>query len=122
MGFGAFAEQTICKGDYIGPYTGKAITNKKAEEILKGLGNGKATYLFKVKGTDVHGNKLKTYVLDGSDPQTRSWTRFINHSCQPNAAGYLWEEANGAACIVIMAIKQIEPGNMRNLSQFSCRW
>ena len=66
-GLGLFAEEDMVRNQLIVEYTGKKITKKEADK--KG---GK--YLFAVR---------KNLIIDGSGRENIS--RYINHSCKPNA-------------------------------------
>lgn len=90
VGLGLFATNPYKKGDLIIEYTGETIT--EAEANLRG---GK--YLFQLN---------KNYTIDGK--ARKNVSRYINHSCRPNA----YPELNEAETKVhIYAKKRIEPGD-----------
>lgn len=93
IGLGLFAKRLVRPGDTIGPYTGKIITDAEAEEepYLS------SRYLVWVC-TDC-------WIVGDSD--TGNYTRFINHSKEPNAelvTSTRWKTAR------IKANKLIRPG------------
>lgn len=94
IGLGLFARDTIYKGDSIGPYTGKVITDQQA---------GRAPYV----------NSL--YILwicrdhwVVGEGEAASYTRYINHSDKPNSRFVVstrWKKAR------IEAIRRIRSGD-----------
>src|SRR6056297_3328536 len=90
IGLGLFATQSYMKGDLIIEYTGETITVDKADER-----GGK--YLFQLN---------KKLVIDGKGRENIS--RYINHSCRPNAYPELSEDETQ---VHIYAKKKIAPGD-----------
>ena len=88
-GLGLFAVKEFKKGEQIIEYTGERITREEADKR-----GGK--YLFEV--TD-------SLVIDGKDRSNLS--RYINHSCRPNAEA---EHDESEDRIYIIAKKKIKPG------------
>ena len=86
-GLGLFAESDIKKGDFLIEYTGKKISQEKADKQ-----GGK--YLFEINDT---------IVLDGSSRTNTA--RYINHSCAPNC-----ESDVVLGKVYIYAIKKIKEG------------
>ncbi len=93
IGYGLFARTRIRKGDMIGHYTGKQLTENEAnnEPYVN------SRYLVWI---------CKDWYIDGEGP-LGNYTRYINHSSSPNTellTSTRWRTA------AIRAIKRIEPG------------
>ncbi len=88
-GFGLRALHDFKKGDLVIEYTGKKITNKKADETPN-------RYLFALNDK---------YTIDGS-PRSNT-ARYINHSCRPNCEAVYYEDEDE---IGIEAIRNIKAG------------
>lgn len=93
VGLGLFALTRLRKGDIIGEYTGRRLTDEEAnrEPHVSSL------YLVWV---------CKDCYIDGSGPEG-NYTRYINHCTQPNAelvTSSRWKMAR------IKALRRIEPG------------
>lgn len=69
-GTGAYADKDYEKGEFIGEYLGKLITNKEADERY---GDESATYLFSVEDD---------LCIDATHIDCP--LKYINHSCDPN--------------------------------------
>ena len=89
-GFGLKTEKDIKKGDLVIEYTGKKITNEKAEEKPN-------RYLFDLD---------EKWTIDGS-PRS-NLARYINHSCRPNCEAVHYTDTNE---IGLEAIKNIKAGD-----------
>lgn len=89
-GLGLFAAKTYTKGDLIIEYTGETITDEEANKR-----GGK--YLFQLN---------KKFTIDGKGRENIS--RYINHSCRPNAYPELNENETK---VHIYAKKRIAPGD-----------
>jgi len=87
-GLGLFALQPIRRGEFIAYYTGRLITNKKADELW-------TKYLFEVNNR---------WTVDGST--RNNIARYINHSCKPNAEADVRKHK-----VFIAAIRSIHPGD-----------
>jgi SET domain-containing protein len=87
-GFGLFALEPFRRGDFIANYTGRLITNERADELW-------TKYLFEINNR---------WTLDGS--ARSNIARYINHSCKPNAE----TDVKGHK-IIITAIRTIHPGD-----------
>ncbi|KAF8271272.1 hypothetical protein EI94DRAFT_1770486 [Lactarius quietus] len=95
-GWGIFAgRQKIPKGSFIGIYAGELLTEKETEERGKIYNKVGRTYLFELdfyhirKSSDGDGAQddeewQAKYVMDAY--HTGNFTRFLNHSCDPNCA------------------------------------
>lgn len=80
MGWGLQATQHIKKGQYIGEYVGEIIDNEEDKRRQVVCNKKGSTYLF-----DLFSNLYDTpYAIDAE--KFGNLTRFINHSCEPNAA------------------------------------
>jgi SET domain-containing protein len=93
IGLGLFARRTIRKGDTIGPYTGKVITDAQAEREPY----VRSHYILWVC-------RDCNIVAEGS---RAAYTRYINHSDRPNARFVIstrWKKAR------VEAIKRIRTG------------
>lgn len=90
-GLGLFATKPIKKGRYIVSYTGRLISNDKADEIDN-------KYLFELNSR---------WTIDGVS--RRNVARYINHSCRPNAEVYFVGHE-----IKIRARKNIQAGEEIN--------
>jgi hypothetical protein len=86
-GLGLFSVRAIKKGMYL-EYTGKIISNKKAD-AMKG-----ARYLFELNSK---------WTIDGSTRQNLA--RYVNHSCTPNC-----ESVQNGKRVFIKAKKNIPAG------------
>jgi len=87
-GLGLFSKTFFKKDDFIIEYTGDRMSSKKADEI-----GGK--YLFDVSDS---------LVINGQDRKNLS--RYINHSCKPNAYAEIDEDEGR---VRIYAQKKINP-------------
>lgn len=85
-GLGLFATEPIKKGRFIVCYTGRLLSNEKADEIEN-------KYLFEINSR---------WTIDGAS--RRNVARYINHSCRPNAEVYFVGHT-----IKIRARKNIQP-------------
>lgn len=97
-GWGIFAgRQKIPKGSFIGIYAGELLTERETEERGKIYNKVGKTYLFeldfyylrKSAGDGAHGAQddeewQAKYVMDAY--HAGNFTRFLNHSCDPNCA------------------------------------
>jgi uncharacterized protein len=90
-GLGLFATEEFKKRAYIIEYTGRRITNKRAEYLDSRRAN---KYLFELNSR---------WTIDGSS--RRNLARYVNHSCKPNAEAEL-ERGR----MVFRACKRIKPG------------
>jgi SET domain-containing protein len=86
-GLGLFATSPIRKGAFIVRYTGRLVSNDRADEIDN-------RYLFELNSR---------WSIDGAS--RRNVARYINHSCRPNAEVYFMGRA-----IKIRARRNIEAG------------
>lgn len=86
-GLGLFATQPIRKGAFIVRYTGRRVSNERADEIDN-------KYLFELNSR---------WTIDGASRSNIA--RYINHSCRPNAEVYFVGHT-----IKIRAIRNIKPG------------
>ncbi|KAF8661635.1 hypothetical protein AX16_001277 [Volvariella volvacea WC 439] len=87
-GWGVFAMKKILAGSFIGIYAGEILTDAQGEERGKIYDSIGRTYLFDI---DFHhlreGTNWDTkYVVDAY--HAGNFTRFLNHSCDPNSALY----------------------------------
>ncbi|KAH7889373.1 hypothetical protein F5I97DRAFT_1802012 [Phlebopus sp. FC_14] len=87
-GWGVRALTRICAGKVIGTYAGYCLLNvfsrrEDAEDLREHQG-----YLFDLDGTEVWGgeNLGDKYTVDSYT--CGNWTRFVNHSCDPNMLVY----------------------------------
>ncbi|MPZ37204.1 MAG: SET domain-containing protein-lysine N-methyltransferase [Rhizobiales bacterium] len=87
-GLGLFALKPIKRGEFIAYYTGRLISNKKADELW-------TKYLFEVNNR---------WTVDGSSRSNIA--RYINHSCRPNAETDVKKHK-----VFITAMKTINPGD-----------
>jgi uncharacterized protein len=85
-GLGLFAVKPIKKGEFIAYYSGRVISNKKADALS-------TKYLFEINNR---------WTVDGSS--RRNVARYINHSCRPNAETDVKKHK-----VIITAIKNILP-------------
>ena len=90
-GLGLFATETIEKRELIVEYTGRLITNAKAQELEYVRAN---RYLFELNSR---------WTIDGSS--RRNLARYVNHACKPNA-----EADTVRGRMMYRAIKRIQPG------------
>ena len=90
-GLGLFATETIEKRELIVEYTGRRISNAKAQELEWTRAN---RYLFELNSR---------WTIDGSS--RRNLARYCNHSCKPNAEA---ETVRGR--MMYRAIKRIPVG------------
>lgn len=86
-GLGLFATAPIKKGRFIVRYTGRRVTNERADEIDN-------RYLFELNSR---------WTIDGAS--RGNIARYINHSCRPNAEVYFVGHT-----IKIRARRRIKPG------------
>ncbi|KLO17008.1 SET domain-containing protein [Schizopora paradoxa] len=81
-GWGVRCGQAIPRGKVLGIYTGEIITREAADRISV----NEHTYLFNLDTRDGADDSLNYYTVDAT--HCGNWTRFINHSCKPNASVY----------------------------------
>ncbi len=84
-GLGLFATEAIKKGTRVVEYSGRRLTNKRAEWIEDNTDN---RYVFELNSK---------WSIDGST--RKNIARYVNHSCRPNVEAYqydmkIWYRAN----------------------------
>ncbi|PCH33200.1 SET domain-containing protein [Wolfiporia cocos MD-104 SS10] len=88
-GWGARAAVSLVKGKVLGLYTGELITR---EDAAKRTGDAKS-YIFDLDMHEMEGEEADQpkYSVDASS--CGNWTRFVNHSCEPNVKVYpvVWD-------------------------------
>jgi uncharacterized protein len=87
-GLGLFALKPVRRGEFIAYYSGRLISNKRADELW-------TKYLFEVNNR---------WTVDGSSRSNIA--RYINHSCKPNAEADVRKHK-----VFIAAIRTIHPGD-----------
>jgi SET domain-containing protein len=87
-GLGLFALKPIKRGAFIAYYSGRLISNKRADELW-------TKYLFEVNNR---------WTIDGSSRSNIA--RYINHSCKPNAETDVKKHK-----VIITAFRTIHPGD-----------
>lgn len=105
-GFGLKSETEILKGEFICEYAGEVLSMVEAK--CRAQANiGKMNYIFVLNEHLSQGHVLKTYV----DPtMIGNIGRYINHSCQPNAAVVPVRTDNPVPKLCIFALKVIHIG------------
>ena len=93
IGQGLFPRITVYRGDTVGPYTGDVLTDKEAEQD---------PYVSSLYNVWV----CKDYWICGEGPEA-SYTRYINHSDEPNARLVI---SSRWKTVRIEALKRIWPG------------
>ncbi|RKP23844.1 hypothetical protein SYNPS1DRAFT_18007, partial [Syncephalis pseudoplumigaleata] len=78
-GWGVRTMEDLPAGTYIERYLGEVITNEEAERRGRDYDDAGRTYLFDL---DWHGDDTCQYVVDAYP--CGNFTRFFNHSCDPN--------------------------------------
>ncbi|KAI8057329.1 hypothetical protein BDF22DRAFT_670863 [Syncephalis plumigaleata] len=78
-GWGIRTMEDLPAGTYIERYLGEVITNEEAERRGRVYDDAGRTYLFDL---DWHGDDTCQYVIDAYP--CGNFTRFFNHSCNPN--------------------------------------
>lgn len=81
----------------MGLYAGIRYTPDQAEAL--GLGEGPATYLFRLSDG---------VVIDGSSDGNE--LRYLNHSCEPNCEALEFEDERSELQIEICTTRRIQPG------------
>lgn len=94
-GWGVRTEENFTKDTFIGAYAGELIS---ADESTQREDD---SYLFNLSGN----NALSTYVCDAKD--FGNFTRFINHSCEPNVVGIRHLTKDGFPYIAFFANQDI---------------
>ncbi|KAL4260849.1 hypothetical protein AB1N83_009623 [Pleurotus pulmonarius] len=115
-GWGVFAgPKKIYDGTFLGIYAGELLTEEVAEERGKKYNKFGRTYLFNLDFYFLREGKEEEwepkYVVDAY--HAGNFTRFLNHSCSPNArlnAVYINESNIDKPLLAIFACKDIEPG------------
>ncbi|KAJ8689908.1 hypothetical protein PTI98_012766 [Pleurotus ostreatus] len=115
-GWGVFAgPKKIYDGTFLGIYSGELLTEEVAEERGKKYNKFGRTYLFNLDFYFLREGKEEEwepkYVVDAY--HAGNFTRFLNHSCSPNArlnAVYINESNIDKPLLAIFACKDIEPG------------
>lgn len=114
-GWGVFADQKkIYKGTFIGIYAGEIITDEAGEE--RGFKYDKLgkTYLFDIDFHHLrkdHTDWTSKYTVDAY--HAGNFTRFLNHSCDPNCTlnpCYINEGNIDKPLLTVFARRDIEPG------------
>jgi histone-lysine N-methyltransferase SETMAR len=102
-GFGLKSETEILKGEFICEYAGEILSMVEAK--CRAQANvGKMNYIFVLNEYLSQGHVLKTYV----DPtMIGNIGRYVNHSCQPNAAVVPIRTDNPVPKLCIFALKVI---------------
>ncbi|GAV05619.1 hypothetical protein RvY_15719 [Ramazzottius varieornatus] len=103
-GWGLFAASFIPEGSYLGDYCGEIIRDEEANERKH-----RDVYLFELSNSD--GKAEEVFCVDAC--QYGNMTRFMNHSCEPNAIPF-WLFADSQdqryPRIAIFSSKSIEKG------------
>ncbi|KAH7913745.1 hypothetical protein BJ138DRAFT_1171124 [Hygrophoropsis aurantiaca] len=83
-GWGARAVEDLPKGKVMGMFTGQLVRR----EHIENLPDSHANYIFDLDGTEAKGeaNPGDKYSVDAFE--CGNWTRFVNHSCEPNMKVY----------------------------------
>lgn len=83
-GWGARTLENVPKGKVVGTYTGKVIRREDVDAIPE----EHYGYLFDLDGTEIKNeeNLGNRYTVDSYS--CGNWTRFVNHSCNPNMVVY----------------------------------
>ncbi|KAF9043087.1 hypothetical protein BJ165DRAFT_1348945 [Panaeolus papilionaceus] len=112
-GWGIFAgEKKIPRGTFIGIYAGEIITNSEAH--VRGVKYNKfgRTYLFDIDFYHLKTSKDWKSDLTVDAYHAGNFTRFLNHSCDPNCRLYACYTNEGnikKPLLAIFAIRDIEP-------------
>ena len=97
LGYGVFASENIPALTYIGEYTGVVKLRRKRKTYLN-------DYIFSY----VAGPKTSPFVIDAKEKG--NFTRFINHSLEPNLTSR-WVIAKGVTRIIVFSNQFIPKGN-----------
>jgi histone-lysine N-methyltransferase SETD1 len=99
--WGMFAAEGISPGDFIAEYTGELVRLGPLLDLRERLheSRGLADYFFRISGTG--------WAADATLRGGRA--RFINHSCEPNAAARVFR-VDGTTKVGIYARREIAPG------------
>ncbi|KAH7919012.1 SET domain-containing protein [Leucogyrophana mollusca] len=83
-GWGARAIESIPKGKVMGLFTGQLVRRDQIEDLPE----SHAGYIFDLDGTEAKGevNSGEKFSVDSFE--CGNWTRFVNHSCDPNMKVY----------------------------------
>lgn len=96
-GLGVRAKVFFEKDAFLVQYTGEVIKISEFKKRMKTRNNGEHFY----------GIQLGDLILDAA--KMGNISRFINHSCYPNAEAQKWT-VNGLTCIGLFALRDIQPG------------
>lgn len=117
-GLGAFALQSFNEGATVGDYVGEILTRQEADFRYKGKGWREKLWRTQrtARGVTVTGNYLfqvdDDVIVDAEDPSEANWTRYINHSADPNLRVKSLPVAYGGQPRVwFVALKNIKPGD-----------
>ena len=101
FGYGIYARQDIEEDTIIGPYVGEILPEKKS-------GDRSRAYFMGFNTGVCHG---KTELFQGliDAEKTGNWTRFINHSCNPNTYFTVSRVGKSRTCVVA-TLRDIKAG------------
>ncbi|KAL1657755.1 SET domain-containing protein, partial [Schizophyllum commune] len=114
--------EVIHAGEFVGIYSGEILEQREAQRRGRVYDMAGRTYLFDLDFWFLHGvggSKTPMYTVDAS--QTGNFTRFLNHSCDPNlltVAAYVNESDLAKPLITFFARRDIQPGEELTFSYY----